>query len=249
MIKKKDNLYAILSAVAFIVALLMLIYELGSSYGFIDRYGNFRQDFWQMYLENGKVVSWICEIITLLLLAVAMLIRRKNVLLVIAAATKLLVEIDKVNFNLIILASKLLSIACLLSAIISFVLVAVNCIKKLRDKTRITKIMWVVPGAILLTGLVIDILSTLFKTDADKLGIILEIMIRHYSEELFTAIAYIFMGLWFKKTMPALPDAAVTQTKGMIGGADKLMKYRELLDAGAISQEEFEAKKKEILGI
>ena len=32
-------------------------------------------------------------------------------------------------------------------------------------------------------------------------------------------------------------------------GADELLKYKQLLDAGIISQEEFEAKKKQILGL
>lgn len=33
-----------------------------------------------------------------------------------------------------------------------------------------------------------------------------------------------------------------------IGDADKIMMYKELLDSGTITQEEFDIKKKEILG-
>lgn len=39
-------------------------------------------------------------------------------------------------------------------------------------------------------------------------------------------------------------SVAVTQ----VSGADELLKYKELLDMGAITQEEFNLKKKQILG-
>ena len=42
--------------------------------------------------------------------------------------------------------------------------------------------------------------------------------------------------------VPAAPEATPS-------GADELMKYKGLLDAGVISQEEFEAKKKQLLGL
>ena len=35
----------------------------------------------------------------------------------------------------------------------------------------------------------------------------------------------------------------------MIGGADEILKYKALLDSGLITQEEFEFKKKQILGM
>ena len=35
----------------------------------------------------------------------------------------------------------------------------------------------------------------------------------------------------------------------MLSSADELKKFKELLDAGVISQEEFDAKKKQILGV
>lgn len=40
----------------------------------------------------------------------------------------------------------------------------------------------------------------------------------------------------------------VVQQQG-IGGADELMKYKKLLDDGIITQEEFAAKKKQLLGL
>lgn len=39
------------------------------------------------------------------------------------------------------------------------------------------------------------------------------------------------------------------KAKGIKGQADEIAKFKELLDAGAITQEEYEAKKKQILGL
>lgn len=53
----------------------------------------------------------------------------------------------------------------------------------------------------------------------------------------------IFLGLWLMKTA-----APVRQNVNIIGQADKLQTYKELMDAGMITREEFENKKKDILG-
>lgn len=42
---------------------------------------------------------------------------------------------------------------------------------------------------------------------------------------------------------------AITVTDQRVIGADELKKYRELLDSGVITQEEFDAKKKQLLGL
>lgn len=44
-------------------------------------------------------------------------------------------------------------------------------------------------------------------------------------------------------------DASAGFRDTAIGGADELKKYKELLDSGIITQEEFEAKKKQLLGL
>jgi hypothetical protein len=47
---------------------------------------------------------------------------------------------------------------------------------------------------------------------------------------------------------PQTVYSASTSTP-VIGGADKLKMYKELLDSGIITQEEFDAKKKQVLGL
>ena len=39
------------------------------------------------------------------------------------------------------------------------------------------------------------------------------------------------------------------RTAPVNGSADEIMRYKELLDSGAITQEEFDAKKKQLLGL
>lgn len=48
----------------------------------------------------------------------------------------------------------------------------------------------------------------------------------------------------------AKPDVqAVTSTNAPVSAADEIKKYKELLDMGAITQDEFDAKKKQLLGL
>lgn len=75
--------------------------------------------------------------------------------------------------------------------------------------------------------------------------------------------ALLFVGMWIKEdTIPA-QTAPVNEyatfdlqaiysapaSTSAFGGADKLKMYKELLESGIITQEEFDAKKKQILGL
>ena len=76
-------------------------------------------------------------------------------------------------------------------------------------------------------------------------------------------VAFLFVGLWVKESITTGQTAPVneyatfnpqiysnpTASNDAIGGADKLKMYKELLDSGTITQEEFDAKKKQILGL
>ena len=65
-------------------------------------------------------------------------------------------------------------------------------------------------------------------------------------DAVFSAISKLLMERQSKKT-----DAHPTTIKQEIpnSNADELKKYKELLDIGAITQEEFDAKKKQLLGL
>ena len=73
--------------------------------------------------------------------------------------------------------------------------------------------------------------------------------------------ALFFCGLWLKNDISPVNSAPVNeyaifnpnaigvpQAPDTIGGADKLKLYKELLDSGTITQEEFNQKKQQILG-
>lgn len=76
-------------------------------------------------------------------------------------------------------------------------------------------------------------------------------------------VALLFVGMWIKEDTTPAEAAPVneyatfnpqsvystTAVSSAIGGADKLKIYKDLLDSGTITQEEFDAKKKEILGL
>lgn len=52
-----------------------------------------------------------------------------------------------------------------------------------------------------------------------------------------------------RQNKPATVIAQATPTTQEASGADELKKFKELLDMGAITQEEFDAKKKQLLGL
>lgn len=76
-------------------------------------------------------------------------------------------------------------------------------------------------------------------------------------------VALVLAGLWLNDDIAPVADAPVneyatfdpqrcsstTASYDVIGGADKLKMYKELLDSGTITQEQFDAKKKQILGL
>ena len=75
-------------------------------------------------------------------------------------------------------------------------------------------------------------------------------------------VAILFVGMWIKEDATPTETAPVNEyatfnpqavysapASSAIGGADKLKMYKDLLESGTITQEEFDSKKKEILGL
>lgn len=61
----------------------------------------------------------------------------------------------------------------------------------------------------------------------------------------------ILLGLSMPRTLEASKPAAVPvgSTVGSLGVADELLKYKQLLDQGVLTEEEYEEKKKKLLGL
>ena len=120
----------------------------------------------------------------------------------------------------------------------------------------VVKKIWFVPAAVLLLGYVIywitdgyfEFLSVAWKS---MLVSIVEI------------VALLFVGMWVKEIIAPAEASSVNEyatfnpqsinstpaSSSAIGGADKLKMYKDLLESGTITQEEFDAKKKQILGL
>lgn len=120
----------------------------------------------------------------------------------------------------------------------------------------VVKKIWFVPAAVLLFGCVIgwitvgyfEFLSAAWKS---MLVSIVEI------------VALLFAGMWVKEIVAPAEASPVNEyatfnpqsinstpaSSTAIGGADKLKMYKDLLESGTITQEEFDAKKKQILGL
>lgn len=63
-------------------------------------------------------------------------------------------------------------------------------------------------------------------------------------------LAYFFAGLWLKSIVPPKAHSPSNRTSAQANAtADQFKQYKDLLDSGAITEEEFQAKKKEKLGL
>lgn len=118
------------------------------------------------------------------------------------------------------------------------------------------KKIWFVPALVLLVGCVIGWI---------KYGSFryLSVQWRPILFSIVEIAALLFAGMWLKEdAMPAEaapvneyatfnPQAVCSAPapSSTIGGADKLKMYKDLLDSGVLTQEEFDAKKKQILGL
>lgn len=118
----------------------------------------------------------------------------------------------------------------------SIAMLVITCLTMVKNKT--VKYIWFLPGVILLCG------RTIFW----NLYGAFSILSFYWDVILFSLVevaGLIFAGLWMKEQIQIVGTTLNKTTS--IGGADELKMYKELLDSGVITQEEFEAKKKQIL--
>lgn len=234
---KKADKYAIISAIGFV---LLAIYVIARDILDVVRgYG----------ISFAYVLTWVYYIA----FAVLLFLRKRNIGFVIASGLYVFLSIyDMIRFVSFYSTINFLASVCL------FVLILLNCAPSLTKKAKITKVLWFVPGVLMLINCLIDYISIFrYYLSAGWIYIVLG---------LIQIAAFILMGLWFKEsyaateekddpkinTYAAFDPHAVDSNlakAASVGGADKLKTYKELLDSGVITQEEFDAKKKQILGL
>ena len=134
-----------------------------------------------------------------------------------------------------------------------FFIALINCIPALHKKTNIQKYICFIPSALIVLSLLMEIFSGYYYY-IDFLGVV------HLLLMLTESATLLFAGFWLvdvRKPQAATENltfvpysaAPAVPVHDTIGGADKLVEYKKLLDDGIITQEEFEEKKKQVLNL
>ncbi len=101
------------------------------------------------------------------------------------------------------------------------------------------KVIWFLPPLFVLIASILEVARMYFYLPLESL--------LNYTALFF---AYFFSGLWLKTAVPQKAHLPSTRTHMQTDGtADQFKQYKQLLDSGAITEEEFQAKKKEKLDL
>ena len=239
---KKAKIYATVAAICFVIA---TFFSVKRYLEFSAAYDDYSVSWlWEYYFS---VVWWLiygC-------FAVLFFIKKKNIVFLIPAGVGFLIEICYLKkwmniFNVFYPEYFLMAVvyACL------FVIFLFNVIPSLSKNAEIiTKILCFVPAV--LSMVCVIYLNSHGTMAWDYILICIA-----------SSVGFLFAGMWLRKTVPVLNkaetvndnpyskfDPSSCQSAPSTAGADTLKTYKDLLDSGAITREEFDAKKKEILNL
>lgn len=146
--------------------------------------------------------------------------------------------------------TKLFTVCNILSAIALFAIFIVGMKATLNSKKAIS-VIWFIPALLLAVRYFPMWLSRDYSSLENAYAII------SISSQTFHLLAFLLSGLWLKTMMQdekentpvPLSNDSIREPIPTLGGADKLLQYKELLDSGIITQEEFDEKKKQVLGL
>lgn len=154
------------------------------------------------------------------------------------------------NFSNYSAVNKLFILCNILSAVALFILFLVGMKVTLNSKKAIS-VIWFIPALLL----AVRYFPIWFSHDYSSIETAHAII--SISNQAFHLLAFLLSGLWLKamlqdekeKAPASLSNDSIREPIPMLGGADKLLQYKELLDSGIITQKEFEEKKKQIFGL
>lgn len=224
----KGKKYALIAAICY---LIIATYEIIYRINIVRNY-----DFASITALN--ILFWII----LISFAVALFIKKTKALIFVAGADAML--------NIYYLISYF-TLPNLFTFIASGILVFILVLSL--NGNDIVKKLWFIPGlARIFSNIIIWISYEYFSH--------ISIAWKFILLDIINAAALIFIGLWLEGKDTAAPTndystfnpyavSDFSTSNNIIGGADKLKIYKELLDSGTITQEEFDAKKKQILGL
>lgn len=135
---------------------------------------------------------------------------------------------------------------------ISFLYILLCCTKTLEKKAPWKDWLWFAPSTLGVIQFVMYLCGGL--------------QFRSVWHTLFLAVAHLFLGVWLNggwslpsrvashQTLdnteaPSTFSVPAIEATPVFGSADKLLQYKALLDSGILTQEEFDAKKKQLLGL
>ncbi len=139
--------------------------------------------------------------------------------------------------------------------------VFITCVPAMVGKENIAKKIWFVPAVLLLLNYLTYWFKCWFKWEYFSS---LSTSWRSIIMGFVYITAYLFTGMWLAKSPMAFSKLVIQKNKyetfkpetigvfvqnTQVSGADKLKIYKDLLDTGVIDQDEFDQKKKEVLGL
>ena len=146
--------------------------------------------------------------------------------------------------------NKLFIVCNILSAIVFFIIFLVG-MKVTPNSKKAINVLWFIPALIL----AVRYLPIWLSRDYSSIKTVDAII--SISCQAFHILAFLFSSQWLKSMMQdekenapvSLSNDTIREPIPTLGGADKLLQYKELLDSGIITQEEFNEKKKQVLGL
>lgn len=216
---KENKIFAVLSGVLLIIS---SIFEVGF-YTMVHRPEGINVIAW---IEGINVITWIAMIIPAVI-GVTLLVGRINVATVVTLVIQVIIEIiDLIEW---------FSLNGIIALVIAILLLICG-IMVISKNAKGAKILGFIPVGLFA-------LKTI-------LGLNLSVWLIW---DILVVLSYVLFALYinsiqYDETKNVNPVIAKSLNTAEIGKADKLLQYKELLDAGIISQEEFDEKKKQLLG-
>ena len=229
---KNEKIFALMGAICFTIH---VVYSVINS---------FSQNEYQA-ITWETIVWWVIFI----LLAILLFVRKKNIAFLISPALAVIMEaIYLIHYF------SIENLLYIIVYIMLFVLLLINVIPSIKNKASATKFLCFIPAGLFFA-------MHLYEWIRYGFFEALDVFWKYILFTLVDTAGYMFLGLWLKATIsiPEVtvkmnpyatpPQSTIPQVQQVVGGADTLKIYKELLDFGAITQEEFDAKKKQILGL
>jgi|GEM_PF-4183711 len=195
---------------------------------------------------SGSVVIVIIHILAYYIIARFMFVRKKNIgLLVFSCLAALPNVLCLIPFFLYHV--NWISPFRFFAMVFFVVLILVNVIG-IKKKVIMTKIFGFIPSILFCIDIIMCCVQCIINKYYNYYGYDFWGCLRHIFGNIFEMFGFFFMGLWLIKSVNDAPRKSKNKKlEYNLGGAEKIKKYKELLDAGVITEEEFERKKKEAL--